>query len=195
MATVSFTMTGASQVELPLRPFDADEYMVIVETGLFEGRRVELIEGFVVDMAPSGPEHNYVILRLPRHFAGLLANFELCVQGTLRVDRRNVFDPDLMLLRLHTKNYKEALPSPADVALVVEVSGSSLRRDAGVKLPLYAKYGIPDYWIADLEREVLIVHREPNGDAYQQIQEFAGDAKIAPLASPDFVVRVGDLFA
>jgi Uma2 family endonuclease len=195
MATVSFTTTGVSQIELPLRPFDADEYMVIVEAGVFEGRRVELIEGFVVDMAPSGPDHNYVILRFPRHFATLLGNFELCIQGTLRVDRRNVFDPDLMLLRLEGRNYKEALPAPADVALVIEVSDSSLRRDTGVKLPLYARYGIPDYWIADLQREVLIVNRQPSGDSYQQVQEFSGDATISPLASPDFVVRVGDLFA
>jgi Uma2 family endonuclease len=195
MATVSFTTTGASQVELPLRPFDADEYMMIVETGVFEGRRVELIEGFVVDMAPSGPDHNFVIIRFPRHFAALLGDFELCIQGTLRVDRRNVFDPDFMLLRLQARNYKETLPSPADVALAIEVSGSSLRRDAGVKMPLYARYGIPDYWIADLQREVLIVHRQPRGDAYHEVQEFSADDKISPLASPDFVLRVGDLFA
>jgi Uma2 family endonuclease len=197
MATVSFSTTGASPIELPLRQFDADEYMAMVDAGVFEERRrVELIGGFVVDMAPSGPDHSYVIMRFPRRlFATLMADFELWIQGTLKVDRRHVFDPDFMLLRPRTQSYKEALPTPADVALIVEVAGSSLRRDAGVKLPVYARYGITDYWIADLEREVLVVHRKPSGDAYVDVQAFSSDAMISPLASPEFAVKVSDLFA
>jgi Uma2 family endonuclease len=196
MATVSFSTTGASSIELPLRQFDADEYMAMVGAGVFEERRrVELIGGFVVDMAPSGPDHNYVIMRFPRLFATLMTDFEVWVQGTLSVDRRNVFDPDFMLLRPRAQSYKEALPTPADAALVVEVAGSSLRRDAGVKLPIYARHGIADYWIADLEREVLIVHCNPSGDAYLDVQTFSGDAVISPLASPAFAVKVSELFA
>jgi Uma2 family endonuclease len=196
MATISFTTTGASPIELPLRQFDADEYMAMVDAGVFEERRrVELIRGFVVDMAPSGPDHSYVTMRFPRLFATLMADFELWIQGTLKVDRRHVFDPDFMLLRPRVQSYKEALPTPADVALVVEVAGSSLRRDAGVKLPIYARYGIADYWLADLEREVLIVHRNPSGDAYLDVQTFFGDAMISPLASPEFAVKVSELFA
>lgn len=196
MATVSFSMTNALPIELPLRQFDADEYMAMVGAGVFEERRrVELIGGFVVDMAPSGPDHSYVIMRFPRLFATLMADFELWIQGTLKVDRRHVFDPDFMLLRPRAQSYKEALPTPADVALVVEVAGSSLRRDAGVKLPVYARHGVADYWIADLEREVLVVHRNPSGDAYLDIQEFSGNAMISPFAAPEFAVKVSELFA
>ena len=195
MATVSFSTFGSADVELPLRQFDSDEYMAMVAAGVFEDRkRVELIGGYIVDMAPSGPDHNYVIMRFPRLFAALMANFELWIQGTLRVDRKHVFDPDFMLLRPREQSYKLALPTPADIALVVEVAGSSLRRDAGVKLPIYAEHGIADYWIADLDREVLVVHRKPSGNAYGDIREFKGDDRISPLAAHQFSVTVHDIF-
>jgi Uma2 family endonuclease len=195
MATVNFSMTGDVPVELPLRQFGADEYMAMVDAGVFDQRcRVELIEGYIVDMAPAGPEHNYVIMRFPRLFAALMADFELWIQGTLGVDRRNVFDPDFMLLRPRKLSYKKALPGPADIALIVEVAGSSLRRDAGVKLPIYANHGIEDFWIADLDREVLVVHRKPQEGAYLDKQEFSGDSLIAPLAAPEFQIAVRAIF-
>lgn len=195
MATVSFSMTGSGSVELPLRQFDADDYMAMVEAGVFEPRgRVELIGGYVVDMSPANSEHNYVIMRLNELFVPLMPQFKVWIQSTLRIDQRNVFDPDLALLRLREQSYKAALPTPADIALLVEVAGSSLRTDAGVKLPIYAKHGIQDYWIADLDREVLIVHRQPDGKNYADKQELASNARVAPLAAPEFLIAVADIF-
>lgn len=196
MATVHFTMAGSGPVELPLRQFNAEEYMAMVEAGVFdERRRVELIEGYICDMAPAGPDHNYVVMQLPRLFAGLMGDLHLWIKGTLRVEPQHVYDPDFMLLRPREPSYKAALPAPADIALLVEVSGSTLRTDTGVKLPIYAKSGIQDYWIADLDREVLIVHRQPAGKDYADKQELASDARIAPLAAPDFSIAVADIFA
>jgi Uma2 family endonuclease len=195
MATVSFSMTGSGSVELPLRQFDADEYMAMVEAGVFEPRgRVELIGGYVVDMSPANSEHNYVIMRLNELFVPLMPQFKLLIQGTMRVDQRNVFDPDFALLRLREQSYKVALPTPADIALLVEVSGSTLLKDTGVKLPIYAKYGIQEYWIADLDREILIAHRQPSGKAYAYRQEYAAGSNIAPLAAPEVSIAVADIF-
>jgi Uma2 family endonuclease len=196
MATVSFSTAGAPGIELPLRQFDADEYMAMSNAGVFEARkRVELIGGYVVDMSPANPDHNYVVMRFPRLFAALMAEFEFWIQGTLRVDRKDVFDPDFMLLLPREQSYKHALPSPPDVALLVEVAGSSLGHDAKVKLPIYAENGIADYWIADLDRDALIVHRQPSGKAYGDVKEYSGEATISPLAAPNFSVTVRDIFA
>lgn len=196
MATVSFSTTGPVPVELPLRQFDADEYMAMVGAGVFDERkRVELIGGFIVDMSPANPEHNYVIMRFNEIFVPLMPKFKIWIQGTLRVNKQNVFDPDVMLLRPRAESYKRALPTPADIALVVEVAGSSLSRDRGVKLPIYAKHGVAEYWIADLDREVVVVHRDPQGQAYKSVEEFVRDAAIAPLAAPAHQIVVQDVFA
>jgi Uma2 family endonuclease len=196
MATVTFSTAGALQIELPLRQFDADEYVTMAEAGVFETRRrVELIGGFIVDMSPAGPLHNYVVMRFPRLFAPLMVQFEFWIQGTLKVNQRDVFDPDFMLLSLQGKSYMDALPTPNDVALLVEVSGSSLGRDAEVKRPIYAAAGIPEFWIADLDRKILIVHRNPDKDRYREVVEYAVDAHIASLAAPSFSVNVRDIFS
>jgi Uma2 family endonuclease len=196
MATVSFSTSGPGPVELPLRQFDADEYMAMVGAGVFEERkRVELIGGFIVDMSPANPDHNYVIMRFNELFVPLMPGFKIWIQGTLRVDKQNVFDPDLMLLRPRAESYKRSLPTPADIALVVEVAGSSLRRDTGVKLPIYAQHGVSEYWIADLDREVVVVHRSPTGQAYNSVEEFTGDAELSPLAAPTHRILVRDVFA
>lgn len=196
MATVTFSTAGAAPIELPLRQFDADEYLAIAQIGMFETRkRVELVGGYVVEMSPSGSNHNAAVIQITELFAPLIPQFKLSVQGTLKVDRRNVFDPDFMLLRRRPEGFRKSLPTPEDVALIVEVSGSSLRSDVGLKLPIYAAQGIADYWIVDLDREVLILHRAPSGETYADIQEFAGHAVVSPLAAPGFKVTVGDIFA
>ena len=196
MATISFETPGAAHVELPLRQFDAAEYMAMSAAGVFESqRRVELIGGYVVDMSPANPDHNYVIMRFPRLFAALMEHFELWIQGTLSIDHKHVFDPDFMLLRPREQSYKLALPTPADVALLIEVSGASLDRDAEVKLPIYARAGVADYWIADLKRETLVVHRQPSGATYGDVREHSGDAVVSPLAAPELRLVVRDMFA
>lgn len=195
MATVSFTGGGSSHVELPLRQFDADEYMAMAQAGVFEtNKRVELIGGYIVDMSPSGSDHSYVVNRFPHLFADLKERFQFWVQGTLRVDRRHVLDPDFMLLNPRQQSYRHALPIPQDVALLVEVSASSLARDLDVKLPIYAAHSIPEYWIADVDRDVIIVHRQPSGNVYRDVREYSGDAMIAAWAAPDLAIRARQIF-
>lgn len=196
MATISLPTLGSSEIELPLRQFDAKEYIAMAEAGVFEARdRVELLGGYVIDMSPANSDHNFVVMRFNELFAPLLNQFKIWVQGTLGVDQRNVIDPDFMLLKPREQSYKLALPTPVDVALLVEVAGSSLQRDARVKLPIYAAHGIADYWIADLDREVLIVHRQPRGDQYGEVLDYSGDARISALAAPGLSISVDDMFS
>jgi Uma2 family endonuclease len=78
------------------------------------------------------------------------------------------------------------------VALLVEVSVSSLNRDLAVKLPIYAAHGIPEYWIADVDRDVLLVHRQPAGQRYGDVREYGGDD---PVAAPEVEFRAQAIFA
>jgi Uma2 family endonuclease len=193
MATISFPAVGSVPIQLPLRQFDADEYIAMAEAGAFESQsRVELIGGYVIDMSPVGPAHNYVTMRLIELFSPLASRFKLCVQGTLKIDKGNVFDPDFMLL--HPRKYRDRLPNADDVALLIEVSMSSRGYDAKVKLPLYAEAGIAEYWIADIDDDMLIVHRQPQGNAYLDVQPRDWDAAVSPLAALDFSLQVRQIF-
>ena len=81
-----------------------------------------------------------------------------------------------------------------DVQLLVEASESSLRFHQRIKLPVYATAGIPEYWIADLEREVLIIHREPEAGRYTSVETWQVDEVVSPLAAPELSFAVRQAF-
>ena len=183
--------TGQPTADFPeflsLKRFSTSDYLQMVEAGVLgKDDHVELIAGMIVDISPAGSRHNYFLGRLNRLFARIWDKGEVWVQGTLNVAEGQVYDPDFLLLRPKPGGYKEQLPTAQDVLLVVEAAEISLRADQQVKLPVYAKAGISDYWIADLQREVLIVHRLPEASHYRSVEEFHGDDVVSPLAAPEF---------
>jgi Uma2 family endonuclease len=195
MATVLFPIGGAAPVALSLRKFDADDYLAMAQAGFFHGQpRVELIDGYIVNMSPAGPEHNFVVMQLQELFAPLIGQFKLWIQGTLRISSGHVYDPDFALLQKIPGRYRHAWPTPAEVHLIAEVADSSRSRDLSVKLPEYANAGIVEYWVADVPREVIIVHRGPRDGKYSDVTEHANDQIVNPLIAPQLSIVVGDIF-
>lgn len=191
--------TGPSSASFPdfqsLRRFSSSDYLQMVEAGVLGPEdHVELIGGMIVEMSPAGARHNYFLGQLNRLFAPLWDQCEIRVQGTLDLSEGQVYDPDIMLLRSKPGDYKEQLPQADDVLLVIEASESSLQRDQQVKLPVYAAAGIQDYWIADLKKEVMLVHRDPTGTEYRSVETFGKNATITPLAAPEFAVELAKVF-
>lgn len=179
----------------PLHQFSSAEYMEMISKGILGPRdRVELVGGFIVNISPQGSRHNSFLMRLNRLFAPLHSRFFISVQGTLTVAEGQIFDPDFILLQQKPEGYKHTLPGPKDVCLVVEVADSSLNFDQRVKLPAYALAGIPEYWIADLEREILLVHREPAASGYGAVTALQGDDIASPLAAPELAFAVREAF-
>jgi Uma2 family endonuclease len=174
------------------RRFTVDDYHRMGEAGILsEDDRVELIDGEVVAMSPIGPRHSACVSRATQ--ALVLAARESAIvqpQGPVRLDRFNEPQPDLMLLRPRADFYASRHPGPADVLLVVEIADSSLRYDRSVKARLYAEWGVPEYWLADLKANVLWRHTSPDGGAYGNVQQQQRGQSIAPLLLPDCTVPV-----
>jgi Uma2 family endonuclease len=187
---------GIGTIALPINPLSTEQYLQMIDAGILGPEdNVELIGGLITTMAPVGPDHNSSLIWLTRMLAQALDQIELLIQGTVAFAEGNVFQPDVALLRRKPEGYRKALPRPEDVLLVVESAASSLPRDRHVKLAVYAAAGIQEYWIADLQREALLVFRDPHGDGYRSEQTLAGDDTIAPLVCPDLFIRAGDIFA
>jgi Uma2 family endonuclease len=109
------------------------------------------------------------------------------------MDRHNEPQPDVVLIRPREGFYGSGKPDPEDVVLLIEISDTSLRFDQEVKLPVYARNGVREVWIVDLQDEVIRVHREPKGKAYTSIEIKQRNEQISPQAFPDFSVNVSDL--
>jgi Uma2 family endonuclease len=173
----------------------ADFYRM-AEAGIFgEDDRVELIEGEIIDMAPIGPEHTSSVKRLNRLFDRAAGEQAIVsVQDPIRLDEHNEPEPDLALLRYREDFYRNAHPGPKDVLLLVEVAETSLRYDREIKLPLYAKHGIPEVWIVDLEKRRLEVYRRPEGETYRVRICPSLNETITPEALPDCAVDLIGLF-
>jgi Uma2 family endonuclease len=127
--------------------------------------RVELIDGEIIDMSPIGALHAAIVDLLARHFARSAREsvFIRC-QNPLRLDDVNEPEPDIAILRPRADFYTTRHPGPADVLLVIEVADSSLAYDLGVKVPLYARHGIPEVWLIDASTRRTKVFREPIGN-------------------------------
>jgi Uma2 family endonuclease len=194
MATVTPPSFDLFQLA-PLHQFSSAEYLEMIDKGVFGPKdRVELVAGFIVNMSPQGSRHNHFLMQLNRLFAPLHSRFFMAIQGTLTVTEGQIFDPDFLLLRQKPEGYKNKLPDARDVQLVVEAAETSLRFDQRIKLPVYAAAGIPEYWIADLEREVLIIHRFPEASRYTSIETRHVDELVSPLAAPELSIIVRQAF-
>lgn len=194
MSTIPIPAVDVMQIA-PLHRFSTADYLEMIEKGVLgPDDHVELIGGMIVEMSPAGIPHNHFTIRVVELFAPLIGKFRVAVQGTLSVVEGQVFDPDFMLLRVRPDGYRTKLPEAADVLLVIEAAESSLPRDQKIKLPVYAAAGIPEYWIADLEREAIIIHREPEGSAYKVVERRQGDDSVSPAAAPELLFVVRHLF-
>ncbi|MBI3156730.1 MAG: Uma2 family endonuclease [Burkholderiales bacterium] len=171
------------------------QYHRMGEAGvLMPGARVELVEGEVVEMAPIGSRHAAAVKRLISMFSGLVADrTQLAAQAPLRLDDQSEPQPDLMLLAPREDFYAAAHPRPADVLLLVEVADTTSRYDREVKLPLYARHGVAEVWLVDLDEGLVHLLREPRDGRYTQIQVSATPGIVAPQALPAAAVDLSPL--
>ena len=110
------------------------------------------------------------------------------VQGSIRLLEHSEPQPDLVLLRRRPGFYATSDAGPADTLLVIEVADTSLRYDRDVKVPLYARVGIPEVWLVDLTDGSITSHREAGPQGYGRVVTARGDEPLSPQAFPELVL-------
>ena len=163
------------------------------------GERLELIDGLLLLREPQGSGHAGTIRRVLEALRGVLGpEWQLDSQLPIALDDASEPEPDVAVVPRDPGAYRDAHPSRA--VLVVEIAESSYQIDRAYKASLYARAGIPEYWLVDLIHDALEVHREPQavqaaryGWLYGSVQTLRPPASVAPLIALDQTIPVADL--
>ncbi|MFB2769428.1 Uma2 family endonuclease [Pelatocladus sp. BLCC-F211] len=146
--------------------FTLAEYHKLAELGFFsEDDHIELINGEIIQMVAKGKAHETCLRKLLKELPRLVGDrATLQSQAPIILPPNSEPEPDFAILKNRSDDYLFGHPEPADVLLVIEVADSSLNYDRDVKIPLYAKAGIADYWIINLGDNYLEYYSEPYQD-------------------------------
>jgi len=176
---------------VPLHPLTVTDVDAMLEAGILDpDDHVQLLDGLLVEMSPQGNSHAYAIRRLSALAfpAAAAAGLELSIQAPLDVGSPSSLpEPDVAVIPVTGRDAR-----PAMALLVVEMGATSLRLDLGRKAAIYATAGIPDYWVLDVRRRVLVVHREPLDGRYSRVYEL-GEHDTVTAVAVDLVVAVSAL--
>ena len=167
MATIAPTRSAISSPRPPGTPplhrITVDEYERIGAAGVLEDpSRVELVDGYLVDKMPKNPGHSYATKETLKALDRRLpAGWTSRKEEPVRIPDFDEPEPDVAIVRGSDADYRQRIPMPDDVALLVEVSETTLGQDRGKKRRAYAKAGIPVYWIVNLVDRQVEVHTRP----------------------------------
>lgn len=155
-----------------------------------EDARLELLDGVIYNMTPVGPSHVYRVLALQERFTVALGGKAVVLsQSPVRLSDRSEPEPDLALLKPPKESYRKRLAGPEDILLIIEVADSSLDYDRNQKLPLYARAGIAELWIVNLQEETLERYRHPELEHYRDVVTLEQGREVAPLAFPHLTIN------
>jgi len=166
------------------------------EHGVFApDARLELIEGEIIEKAPIGSPHAGTVNTLLWLFSRAAGDSAVVsVQNPMIAGKRSVPQPDVTLLRLRADRYRRSHPTAADVLLVVEVADTTRAFDIGTKVPLYARCGIGEAWVVDLQERQVRVYRDPSASGYRTSFTLEGAQSVSPAALPAIVIPLAELF-
>jgi Uma2 family endonuclease len=175
-----------------IRPLARKEYDRMVELGILgEDDKIELLRGQLVNkVSPIGWQHHAVVIWLNEVLVRAVdPAFEVRPQGPFAADEWSEPEPDLSVRR-KTPELRE---HPSDLLLVIEISDSSLRKDRGIKLRIYAAANVPEYWIFDLVHDCVEVYTRPRGETYEHMETLRASDVLRPTHVPGVVIALADM--
>ncbi|MGE0545462.1 MAG: Uma2 family endonuclease [Kofleriaceae bacterium] len=173
-----------------IRALSRKEYDRMVELGMFEDEKIELLRGLLVTMSPQNWPHSAAVQWLTKQLA-LQIDRSLAVRPQLPFAASNDSEPepDLAIVR---EDYT-LRDHPSEVLLLIEVADSSLRKDRSIKRAIYAENGVPEYWIVDVATMTVEVYTQPvNGD-YASVRVARDGDVLEPLLLAGVSIAVAEL--
>ncbi len=175
-----------------IRPLQRVEYDRMVDLGLLEGEKVELIKGFIVRMSPTGVPHASVVQALNHQLVLALVpsgRASVRIQAPFAASDDSEPEPDVAIVA--PRDFRDEQPRTA--FFVVEVAESSLRTDRAEKAEVYAAAGVEEYWIVDTRHELIEVRTDIVDGMYSRVTPYRRGQTLAPRAFPDVVLKVDEI--
>ncbi|MDY6782976.1 MAG: Uma2 family endonuclease [Cyanobacteriota bacterium] len=179
-----------------LKRWTVKDYHRMSELGLLDpNERTELISGQILLMSPKGTPHVTALRLLATTFDALLEQRDAFVstQDPIQLDDFSEPEPDLAIVKGSILDYANRHPRPDDLYLVVEVADSTLKQDCEIKDKLYARAGIVEYWVLDINNRQLHIFRNPTPTGYTHHLILAEPNQAAPLAFPNFTLSISSI--
>jgi Uma2 family endonuclease len=175
------------------RKFTVDEVLRMSDAGVFDDdEHIELLDGELLTVGEQSPEHSTLTVVLHEVLLEAYGPGVHCRDhSSVRLGVRDLPEPDIAIVRGRPREYLTRLPTGADMLLIVEVARTSHARDR-YKAGIYARSGVPEYWILDIPGRRLTVHRGPSPDGYALVQMLPEDAEVVPPGTQTRL-RIADL--
>lgn len=184
------------QTPLKRHSFNITDFHRLGEAGILsEDDRLELIDGEIFDMPPIGSPHGGRVNQLNRLLIQAVGEHAIVsVQNPIILDDHSEPEPDLALLRPRPDFYTDSHPRAPDVLLLIEVADSTLQTDRDIKVPLYARHGIPEVWIVAIPDRRILRFAHPQQGVYQTLETLDLRQPTPLQGLPDCSVTLAALF-
>jgi Uma2 family endonuclease len=157
----------------PRKRFTRSEVEQMLEAGLFAGQRFELIDGDLIDKTGQNPPHSQALRLVHAWLVKIFGVERVQVQQPIEAAaaerERGLPEPDFSVLAEFKGDYGKRHPRGDELLLAIEVADTTVRYDATLKSDMYARAGVPEYWVLDIVGRRIIAHRTPMEGKYEQI--------------------------
>ena len=158
--------------------------------------RWELVQGDIVSKMGTNLPHAMIAQRMSVWLLSLFPHSHILPSCSIDVapedNPTSEPEPDITVLN-RPADQLVGNPQPADIVLPVEISNTTIDHDLGAKANLYARAGIAEYWVVDLNAARIHQHRDPRREGYASVRAFAGTEPLSPLAKPEAVLTAEQL--
>jgi Uma2 family endonuclease len=171
--TIKIAIVTEVSIVLVAAKWSIAEYHQMITAGILDDRRVELIRGEIVEIAPEGAEHSSYCSETVKYLRSLLGELaEVREAHPITLPDNSEPEPDVAIVRISPTKYRLANPQVADVYWLIEIANTTLAKDLGVKKDLYASVGVPEYWVLDLQNKILLVFSDLQMGEYRSRSSF-----------------------
>jgi len=177
-----------------LMKWSLEDYHQLINNGVLCKKKVELLDGELIEMSPESPLHSYVTRSSSDYLRQALKRLARVIEAHPITLTNSEPEPDLAIVKLSPTDYKHHHPFPEDIFWLIEISNKTLNYDLNDKRKIYAQDGIIEYWVADINNRQVHIFLNPKDGDYQTTK-IVSEGVIKTQTFPTIDLSIQHLFS